>query len=670
LNASSVALAACAVLALASGSAGALAPVATRARVAGALCSLSGVAGAVAGIVVLAGGARARVLWPEILPLAGLRFELDPLAALFVVVAGALIAVVAVYGVGYVHGNGALESRSFQATFPLFCLTLILVPVAASVSTLLACWELMALTSLLLVAAEHRRSRAARDAAVWYGVMTHLGFVVLLIAFALFAGDVGGESFAAMRAGAGDLSSSVSSTIFVLAVIGFGSKAGMVPFHVWLPRAHPEAPSHVSALMSAAMVSLGIYGIVRVGIDLLGGGPRWWGLVVLALGAVSAVFGILHALVSSDLKRLLAYSTTENMGLVLIGVGAALLFAADGRQVLATVALSAALLHVVTHAAAKGLLFCGAGAVLHGTGTRDLDRLGGLMRRMPVTGAMFTVGALAIAALPPLSGFVSEWALLQSLVNGGSTDGQVLSVLLPLGVAVIALTTGLAAATFVKALGVGFLALPRSPEAEHAHDPAASMRVAMIILAGFCALLAFVPWFAFEAVGRAASGVGSPLQLVDGTTVRLAGITTEISPLLIACWLVIGMVVVVAGLRLVHGRRRARLAENWGCGRVLQTARMEYTATSFAEPLERVFDDVLRPDRDVDVSHAAESRYFVEAIRYHSETQDAFERHLYEPMVHGLSVWGRFARKLQNGDVLRYLAYAFGALVVLLVVAR
>ena len=670
MNASSVALAACAALAFASASTGVLAPVEARARIAGVLCSLSGVAGAVAGVVVLAGGVPVRVFWPEILPLAGLRFELDALAALFVVVAGALVAVVAVYAIGYVRGNGALESRSFQAAFPLFCLTLVVVPVAASVSTLLFCWELMALTSLVLVAAEHRRSRAARDAAVWYGVMTHLGFVVLLIALALFAGEVGSESFAALRAGAGDLSSTAASTIFVLAVVGFGSKAGMVPFHVWLPRAHPEAPSHVSALMSAAMVSLGIYGIVRVGIDLLGGGPRWWGLVVLTLGAISAVFGILHALVSSDLKRLLAYSTTENMGLVLIGVGAALLFAADGRELLATVALGAALLHVVTHAAAKGLLFCGAGSVLHGTGTRDLDRLGGLMRRMPVTGAAFTVGALAIAALPPLSGFVSEWALLQSLVNGGSPDGEVLSVLLPLGVAVIALTSGLAAATFVKALGVGFLALPRSAEAERAHDPVASMRVAMVVLAGFCALLALVPWFAFEAVGRAASDAHDPLQVVDGTTVRLAGITTEISPLLIACWLVVGMVVAVGMLRLVHGRRRARLAENWGCGRVLQTARMEYTATSFAEPLERVFDDVLRPDRDVDVSHAAESRYFVEAIRYHSETRDAFERHVYEPAIHGVTLWGRFARRFQNGDVLRYLAYAFVALVVLLLVAR
>jgi len=620
--------------------------------------------------VVLAGGARARVNWPEILPLAGVRFELDPLAALFVIVSGGLIAIVAVYGLGYVRGNPTLESRSVQATFPLFCLTLVLVPVAASVSTLLVCWELMALTSLLLVAAEHRRSRAARDAAVWYGVMTHLGFVVLLLALAWFAGEVGGESFAVLRAGHGELSSTAASAIFVLAVVGFGSKAGMVPFHVWLPRAHPEAPSHVSALMSGAMVSLGVYGIVRVGIDLLGGGPRWWGIVVLTLGAVSAVFGILHALVSSDYKRLLAYSTAENMGLVLIGVGAALLFAADGRQVLAAVALAAALLHVVTHAAAKGLLFCGAGAVFHGTGTRDLDRLGGLMRRMPVTGAAFTVGALAIAALPPLSGFLSEWALLQSLVNGASTSGPVVSVLLPIGVAVIALTSGLAAATFVKALGVGFLALPRSAEAQHAHDPGLSMRVAMIFLATLCAGLALMPWFAFEAVGRAASATHDPLRVVDSTTVRLASITTEISPLLIACWLVVGMVAAIAVLRLAHGRRSARVAENWGCGRALQTARMEYTATSFAEPLERVFDDVLRPDRDVDVSHAAESRYFVEAIRYHSETRDAFERHAYEPTIRGISAWGRVARRLQNGDILRYLAYAFGALVVLLLVAR
>jgi hypothetical protein len=214
------------------------------------------------------------------------------------------------------------------------------------------------------------------------------------------------------------------------------------------------------------------------------------------------------------------------------------------------------------------------------------------------------------------------------------------------------------------------LAWPRSAAAEAAHDPVRSMRVAMVVLAGFCVLLGVMPWFAFEAVGRAAGAAHDPLQLVDGTTIRLAGITSEISPLLIACWLVIGMVSAVAMLRVVHGRRSARLAENWGCGRALQTARMEYTATSFAEPLERVFDDVLRPDRDIDVSHAAESRYFVEAIQYHSTTEDAFERHVYQPVIRGLTVWGRLARRLQNGDVLRYLAYAFVALVVLLVVAR
>jgi formate hydrogenlyase subunit 3/multisubunit Na+/H+ antiporter MnhD subunit len=670
VSAATAALASSVAFALAGACAGALLDRRRRIVAAGLLTAASGGCAAAAAAMVLGGASHVRVDWPQVLPLAGVRFDLDPLGALFVLVAGVMTTAAAVYGIGYCRYQPGLESRTFQMIVPLFALSLILVPAAASVSTLLVCWEVMALTSLVAVAADQRRSADVRDAALWYGVMTHLGFVVILIGLGMFAGQIGGESFAALRGGAGELSSTTRSAVFVLAVVGFGSKAGMVPLHVWLPRAHPEAPSHMSALMSAVMVNLGVYGIVRVGFDLLGGGPRWWGLVLLGLGAVSALFGILHAMVSSDLKRLLAYSTTENVGLILLGVGAALLFDADGRPVLAGVALAAALLQVVNHAVAKGLLFCAAGAVLHGTGTRDLDRLGGLMRRMPVTGATFAIGALAVAALPPLNGFVSEWALLQALVDGASLRGGVVQVVLPIAVAVIALTSGLAAATFVKALGTGFLARPRSEGADQAHEAGAPMRWAMLGLAGCCIGLALVPGMVFGGIARAVGRARHPLAIVGDTTLRLEGITSRMSPLLLACWLAVGVVVAVAVVRVVHGRRAARPAETWSSGRALLTPRMEYTATSFAEPLQRVFDDVLRPDMDIDVSHATESSYFVEAIRYRSEVQDAFERHVYAPITRGLSAWGRTARHVQNGNVLLYLAYGFGALVVFLVVAR
>jgi formate hydrogenlyase subunit 3/multisubunit Na+/H+ antiporter MnhD subunit len=665
-------LTAATVCGLAAALAGAVLPGRARVAAVGWLSVAMAAGGGVAAVATLTGGGRAVAHLPDLLPLAGVRFELDPLGAVFVA-ATALVALPAsLFGLGYA-GHG-LDGRTVQATYPLFVLSLLLVPAAASVSTLLVLWELIALTSLVLVLAEHRQRPEVRAAGQWYGAMTHLGLVAILLGLLFFAAHAGGESFSALRSAAPSLSPGVRSAVFIAALVGFGSKAGVVPLHVWLPRAHPEAPSHVSALMSGAMVKLGVYGIVRVGWDLLGGGPRWWGLVVVGLGIVSALFGILHALVSSDLKRLLAYSTTENVGLIRVGVGASGLYAASGNSRLAGVAMAAALLHVVNHAAFKGLLFLGAGSVVAATGTRDLDELGGLARTMPVTSATFAVGALAIAALPPLNGFVSEWLLLQSLVHGFPSPAVAVTIALPVAVAAVALTGGLAAATFVKAFGTGFLALPRTLGAAAAREGTRTMAVAQLLLAAACVVL-----------GLAVSGFGRPLARAlavlgpiadgvpvgsDGLRLRLAGVSGSLSPVLITTALVAAAALTFGALRAVRSPRRRRVAENWACGRTVQTARMEYTATSFAEPLQRVFDDVLRPDLDVTIDHDAESRYYVNAIRYRLGIRDAFETRLYRPLIHAADRWGDVARRLHSGSVHRYLAYAMAALVAILVVAR
>jgi NADH:ubiquinone oxidoreductase subunit 5 (subunit L)/multisubunit Na+/H+ antiporter MnhA subunit len=462
--------------------------------------------------------------------------------------------------------------------------------------------------------------------------------------------------------------------VFVLALLGFGAKAGVVPVHVWLPRAHPEAPSHVSALMSGAMVKLGIYGVVRVGWDLLGGGPGWWGAVVLIIGLASAMFGILHALLASDLKRLLAYSTTENVGLIFIGVGAAGLFASTGNRPLAAVALAAALLHVINHAAFKGLLFLGAGSIHSATGTRDLDSLGGLARRMPVTAATFAVGALAIAALPPLNGFVSEWLLLQSLVHSLPSKAVAVAVAMPVAVAVVALVGGLAAATFVKAFGTAFLAMPRSVEAEQARESPRTMQVGLVALGGVCVALALAPTVLAEPLRRATVAVaglasGRPIH-TNGVYLQLSGIQAGLSPLLLATGLGVLMVVALAVVRRRRVHHTVRDIPAWGCGRTLQTARMEYTATSFAEPLQRVFDDVLHPEIDVDVDHRTESRHYIEAIRYRRRTRDAFEQRLYLPLLRVTRAWGDAARRIQNGSIHRYLTFSLITLIVVLIVAR
>ncbi|MGW3411405.1 proton-conducting transporter transmembrane domain-containing protein [Streptomyces sp. NPDC000888] len=659
------------------GVAGALAglvlPERVRVWAAGALTAGVGVAGGASGVAAL-GGTRWRAEIPGLLPLAGTHLAVDALSGLFMAVAGAVIAAVAVYGIGYAAGHGAhgLGSRGAQAVLPLFALTLLLVPAAASVSTFLVLWELMALTSLLLVLAEHRARPSVREAGVWYAVMTHLGLVLLLAGLSVYAVQAGGETFAALRAGVGGMPPAVRGLVFVLTAVAFTSKAGLVPLHAWLPRAHPEAPSAVSALMSAAMVNLGVYGLVRVGFDLLGGGPVWWWLLVMALGGLSAVYGILQAAMASDLKRLLAYSTSENMGLVVLGVGAAGLFAHEGNTALAGLALAAGLLHVVNHAAFKALLFCAAGSVLRATGVRNLDALGGLRARMPVTAGLFTVAALGAVALPPGNGFISEWLLLQSMIHGLTVPGVTAAVVLPLAVAVIALSAGLAAAVFVKALGVGFFARPRSDEAAGAKESPLLMLTGMGLLAALCTALALVPGLLGDGLDRAVEAVGhTGMHPVsgDGLQVRLDEVSASLSPLWVMAALVVALAAVMTVTRLATRRRVRRTnARLWDCGGGAPSPRMAYTATSFAEPLQRVFDDVLAPEQDVNVTPVRESAYLVERVRFRNRVPDRIEHRLYRPVLDFLAAAGQSARRLASGSVHTYLGYGFFGLVALLVV--
>ncbi len=655
--------------ALAAGSAGVVAallvPRAARPRAVGAATALAGLLGAAAGVAAMLGDTWSAAV-PGLLPLSGAVIAVDPLGGVFLTVSGAVAAAAAVYGIGYArHG---LDGRTVQAAFALFVLSLLLVPVAGSIGTFLVCWELMALASLLLLAAEHRRRAEVASAARWYAVMTHLGFVAILVGLLVLATPAAGDSFDAVRRSAASLSPAVAGLVFVLCMVGFGSKAGIVPLHAWLPRAHPEAPSHVSALMSAAMVTMGVYGIVRVGFDLMGGGSHWWWLLVLALGMFSAVYGILQAVVSTDLKRLLAHSTTENMGLVLVGVGASGLFATTGAPVLAALAMTAALLHVMGHAAFKTLLFLAAGSVLHATGTRDLDELGGLRAGMPATTAAFGLGALAASALPPGTAFVSEWVLLQSLVHGLPTPGVATAIILPIAVAAVALTAGLAVATFVKAFGVGFLARPRSDGAAAARESPPTMIAGMALAAAACVGLAVAPTLVLPVLGRiAGSLVGTSSPVTGVVAIGLVGVNGALSPALLLVALLAGAVVVVALPRLLGARLARRAARLWDCGAGPPTPRMEYTATSFAEPLQRVFENVLRPEQDVDVTHHRESHYLVEAVEYRRRVPDRIEQRLYAPVLATIAAWGVAGRGLATGSVHRYLGYGFFTVCVLLV---
>lgn len=670
-----------------------VAPEGWRRFVAGGATALVGAGGVLAGLGAFTTPGWVRVA-PGLLPLGEARLAVDALSGAFLLLIGAVAIAAGVYVIGYTapggrhaadpasavgHDDGAphaapAASRTAQATVPLFVGAMILVPAAASVTTFLVLWELMALTSLVLVLTEYRLRASVRSAGLWYASMTHAGLVAIMIALVIAAAGAGGEGFDAIRAGASELSPTVRGVVLVLALVGFGSKAGMVPLHVWLPRAHPEAPSHVSALMSAAMVKLGVYGLIRVAFDLLGGAPRWWGLLVLALGCLSALYGVLQASVAVDLKRLLAYSTSENVGLILVGIGAAAVFAADGDRVVAGVAMAAAVLHSVNHAAFKTVLFLGAGSVLRGTGLRDLDALGGLVRRMPVTTALLAVGALGAAALPPGNGFVSEWVLLQALIHSVGTAGSpVVTVSIPIAVGVVALTAGLGVATFVKAFGVGFLALPRSAAAAEATESPVAMHLGTGIAAVTCVALGVVPAVVAGPLDRVLTVLpsvhGDPLA-GSAVTMRLNGIAGSMSPLVVAVGLVLAAAGVVALVRRLGRGAPVRVAPVWGCGGTARDPRQEYTATSFAEPLTRVFDDVLQPEQDVDVTPLAESRYLIESVRFRQRVPDRLEARLYPPLLTGVAAWGRRARRIADGSVHRYLAYGFvGLLVALLLVA-
>lgn len=637
-----------------------------RPAVAGALTSSLGVFGVWAGLFAIFGTVPAlHIGW--VLPLSGVDLDLDALGGFFVALTGAVAIPVGWYSVGYARREhlGSVP----VATLPVFVAAMLMVPAAGSVTTFLLAWELMALASLLLVLAEHTRPEV-RSAGLMYAVMTQLGFVAILIGLVVLSAAGGADRFADL----GPVTDGTRIAVFALTVAGFGSKAGLVPLHAWLPRAHPEAPSPVSALMSAAMVNLGIYGIVRFDLQLLGPGPLWWGLALLVVGGASALYGVLQATVATDLKRLLAYSTTENMGLITLALGAATLFTSTGAHAAATVATAAAVLHLVGHAAFKSLGFLAAGSVLVATGVRDLDRLGGLARPMPATTIMFGVAALGATGLPLGAGFISEWLLIQSLVHAPAGHDTLTALTAPLAVGAVALTTGLGIAAMVKAFGIGFLARPRCQAAADAREAPAGMVAAMAITGIGCVVMALTPNVAAPVLQRvlATLPTASAIEFTDfAMLVRLPGVAGSISPGLIAAALAVATLVVVVLARLrARGRPEAVTLPLWACGGENLTERMQYTATSFAEPLQRVFDDVLRPDTDIEVTHLAESRYMASSISYRAKIADVIEDRIYTPIIKAVTAAAGLMRRAHTGSVHLYLAYGAAGVLIALMVAR
>ena len=636
-----------------------------------AVCALVGTVSGLALGAVCLGAGLAPTFSASFLPLTGFMLRIDGLSAFFLIVIGVVGGAVAVYGFGYSAAyEGRYSLRQLGAMLNILLLSLSVQVMADNALTFLIAWEAMSLSAYLMVLTEHDQPGTVR-AARWYIGVTHAGFAALVAMFLLMSGADLTTSFATMRAAS--LTPAVRDAAFALGLFGFGAKAGIVPLHVWLPMAHPVAPSHVSALMSGVVIKMGVYGLLRVTLDLLGGGPAWWGGLVLGLGTVSALLGVLYALMEHDLKRLLAFHSVENIGIIFMGIGAGLMFQSFGLATLAALGIVAGLYHTINHACFKGLLFLGAGSVVHAIGTRNMEEMGGLIKRMPRTALFFLVGACAISALPPLNGFVSEWLVFQALLGGSAIPQPEVAVIMPIAVAMLALTSGLAAACFVKAFGITFLAIPRSREAEHAHEAPVSMQAAMASLALTCVVLGLAPSFFVPVFGAALGGADlapAGVTFTLGLPLRVPGAVGEMSSPLLALGLLLLLGLVPLALWLGGAERRLRIGDTWGCGRIGQTARMEYTATAFAEPLRRVFAELYRPTRDLSIDFHPASKYFVQSIEYRSETHPWFERVLYDPLLHALGTAATWTRRLQGGSLHLYLAYMTFALLVLLSVAR
>jgi formate hydrogenlyase subunit 3/multisubunit Na+/H+ antiporter MnhD subunit len=598
------------------------------------------------------------------LPWLGMHFRIDALSAFFLVVVNLGAAGASLYALGY--GRHETAPHRVLPFFPAFLAGMNLVVIADDAFSFLISWEFMSLASWALVMAHHKERDNARAGYI-YLIMAGFGTFCLLLAFGLLAGPAGNYAFAAMRAATEG--PAIGALVLALALLGAGSKAGLVPLHVWLPLAHPAAPSPVSALMSGVMTKVAVYGFVRIVFDLVGA-PAWWaGLAVVSLGGITAAMGVLYALMQHDLKRLLAYHTVENIGIIFIGLGLSLAFEANGMAAGAALALTAALFHVLNHSLFKSLLFFGAGAVLTATGERDMEHLGGLIHRMPLTSFAFLVGCAAISALPPLNGFVSEWLTFQAILISPMLPQWALKLIIPTVGALLALSAALAAACFVKAFGITFLGRPRSKQAEQAHEVDRYSIAAMFGFAGLCVLAGILPGFVIDGLGPAVLslvGAEMPRQAAVPwlSIVPIAESRSSYNGLLVFVFIAASATIAAFAIHRLASHRLRRSAP-WDCGFPDPNPATQYTAGSFAQPIRRVFGTMIfRAREHVEMPPPGS----LAPARFEVSLSDLVWDRLYAPLAVGVGFAADRLNKLQFLTIRSYLSLVFLTLVALLLV--
>lgn len=622
---------------------------------------LGSFAGVLFSAAILLSEKTVSVILPTALPLLTIRIHIDPLAAFFMLIVSVIAFFSSVYGLGYMgHYYEKYNLGTFGFFYNLFIASMLLVFSAQQAVYFLIVWELMSLTSYMLVMFENK-DEGNIQAGFTYFAMTHIATACIAFAFLLLYRATGSFDFDVLRAHASTLSESVQTVVLLLALVGFGTKAGIIPLHGWLPKAHPAAPAHVSALMSGVMIKTGIFMLIRFFVEILPTSALWSGVTLLCVGAVSTLLGVLYALTEHDLKRLLAYHSIENIGIILLGFGSALIFGSFGQPALMLLALIAALYHTANHAVFKALLFLGAGSVAHATHTRNIEEYGGLIKHMPWTALCFLIGAMAISGLPPFNGFVSEWITFQALFAGLHSSNTVLTIGFIVGIASLAFTGGLAAACFVKAFGATFLAKPRSEEASHAKECGTAMRFGMAGLALLSVVLGV--------------GAGGVVPILSKVAQSISGYTSAV-PALVATPLVLDarnqfavlsmplLAAVLGGLCLLVAvvvycfthRQKVTRDITWDCGSPL-SSRTEITATGFSRSLLTIFQAFVRPTKHVSADYADARNYFPVARRVELGFFDIYEAYVYAPLNACAEHLSRTARKIQNGNVNAYIVY-------------